>query len=183
MKDIIKNIFYFFNYFEWLCVILVCILFKFLLYLADGSGFLIAMQALICILLSAFILAMKFERTLYTCDAYRHKCVYKTYQFMIDDQLYYVPVIVVYTWLGSRYIKLIDNGEIDHLSNMSFSELKSKIADNGFDIPLEYSQFCYKTEEEAYYEIVQCKKYIDNKKMKYSRKIVSDEVTIEFKKK
>ena len=65
---------------------------------------------------------------------------------------------------------------------MSFSELKSKIADNGFDIPLEYSQFCYKTEEDAYYEIVQCKKYIDNKKMKYSRKIVSDEVTIEFKK-
>ena len=61
MKDKIKNIFYFFNYFEWLCVILVCILFKFLLYLADGSGFLIAMQALICILLSAFILAMKSE--------------------------------------------------------------------------------------------------------------------------
>ena len=182
MKDKIKNIFYFFNYFEWLCVILICILFKFLLYLADGSGFLITMQVLICILLSVFILAMKSERTLYTCDAYRHKCVYKTYQFMIDDQLYYVPVIVVYTWLGSRYIRVIDNSKDTHISNMSFFGLKSKIADNGFDIPSDCKQYCYIKEEDACYEIVQCKKYIDNKKMKYSRKIISNEVTIEFKK-
>ena len=101
---------------------------------------------------------------------------------MIDDQLYYVPVIVVYTWLGSRYIRVIDNSKDTHISNMSFFGLKSKIADNGFDIPCDCRQYCYIKEEDACYEIVQCKKYIDNKKMKYSRKIISNEVTIEFKK-
>ena len=42
-------------------------------------------------------------------------------------------------------------------------------------------QYCYKTEEDALYEITNCKKYIDAQKKKYSRKIVSNEVTVEFK--
>ena len=176
-----KNIFYFFNYIEWCCIILSCFLLKYLIGISNGDSFLVCCSIFFFIIICFLILAMSTERQFYTHNAYKYKCVYKTHQIIIGENIYYVPIVEVYTHVGSRYIRLINNEDEDHISSISLFHFKSRIAENGFEIPDEYKTFCYNTEEAAYYEIANCKKYIDKQKMKYSRKMVSNEVTVEFK--
>ena len=115
-----KNIIYFFNYYEWIAVILDCWLFTYLTGQVNGEEFLVFWISLICVILFLFIIAARFEREFYGCNAYKYKCVYKVNQLTIDKKIYYVPTIVVYTHVGSRYIRLINNTNNSHLSDSSF---------------------------------------------------------------
>lgn len=172
-----KNIFYFFNYFEWIVIICTCGIF----YIPHDDSFQTVFLWLTWFFITSLIVMSRFDREFYTYNAYKYKCVYKTHQIIIDENVYYVPIVDVYTHVGSRYIRLIDNEKTTHVSDISLFHFKSRIAQNGYEIPDGYMQYCYKTEEDALYEITNCKKYIDAQKRKYSRKIVSNEVTVEFK--
>ena len=176
-----KKYFYIFNYLEWAGLIIICLLYRHLLSLSD-DGFVKAAQTFIFVMLFLFLIAVRSERELYKYNAYKYRCIYKVNQLTVNDKIYYVPIVEIYTYVGSRYVRIIDNTDYYHLTDTTFNGLKERIKDTGYTIPSDLSICCHKTEEEAYYEMVQCKQYIDGEKRKYSGKIKSKEVNVKFKK-